>query len=210
MRNTFDRAKTDQSGSGVTIPSVAQGVRMGRRRLRSSLIWTIPLAAVMLLASACSPSAVTTKPSPTSASPEATVLGPFARGTVATIGSTQYELLGVVVGGEDWVEMSARDSLEAPPGKVASDGKRYVDVTIGMRDQGAPLDPNAMLPHGAPYVVADGKRFEAGGGADERIGSEMPTQRLVTEFELPAGARSAVVYLPASEDATQAVSFRLW
>ena len=182
---------------------------MGRRGLGSSLIWSIPLAAVLLLASACSPSAITTKPA-SSASTQATVLGPFARGTVATIGSTQYELLEVVVGGEDWVEMSTRDSFEAPPGKVASDGKRYVDVTIGMRDQGAPLDPNAMLPHGAPYVVADGKRFEAGGGADERFGSEMPAQRLVTEFELPADARSAVVYLPTSEDATQVVSFRLW
>lgn len=167
------------------------------------------LVSLVLLIPGCAPAS-----EPESSSSSAVVMGPYPLGVVMQSDVIRYEMVAVEVGDAGWVRLDERRAYGKFPSTKAAPGFRYVDVTVRITDTQADPDSTAAAdtpPHGVPYVIADGERFESISNSVEQRSAEFPAaSRLINEFELPEGAAAATFFLPTSEEETRVASFRLW
>jgi hypothetical protein len=171
-------------------------------------------SAICLLAtlSACAPEdddSVPTAADPFAAVSSATILGPVALNTHVSSDGKQFVLLGVEIKPAGANRLGNILNVNPPvPFRAAQPGHRYVHAVLGIGDWGSGTNLEGSWPSELPepFVVADGVRFEVfdfmpfGGSEPEKV----------IEFELPSEARDVVMYVPAGQDSTEIVSFRLW
>jgi hypothetical protein len=146
-----------------------------------------------------------------SVAPTATVHGPYRRGEVVVVGRMEFELVSWKVLNPEAIRLGER-SMTGPwtTSTVATAGRNYVDAAVRIHDLDATQSPFTREPQlGDPYVMVGGRRFSQVSGAREGRGGGFTTTIFITEFELPKETSGAVLYWPASESATQVVSFIL-
>lgn len=143
---------------------------------------------------------------------ETRVLGPHAVGEVVRIGSIDYELLDVAVGGPSAIRLSEVQSF-MNPGTLAAEGHVYVNVSL--RVVGLQFDPND--PYSAVFSALSGLEVVAGGQRSPGVGLEIestapetPSIVVVSQFELPQDVETAELRVPATGEAATEVAFTLW
>ena len=105
-----------------------------------------------------------------------------------------------------WMRLSERQS--GMGGRtLARRGTHYLDVTVLV-----PAGPRGLVDAGdvgTPYLVVDGSRLDRVDGGNSRSPVTSPEVEVVSEFEVPDGARSLSLRVPVGESAASEVTLKV-